>query len=355
MANFGQGLVIGKFYPLHLGHVSLIEHASARCDRLAVIVLASQLESIPLADRVEWTRESTAHLGNVTVLGIIDDAPVDYNSDLAWVAHVELMRAALRFAGAGEVDAVFGSEPYVAELASRFTAIAIMDDVDRVIVPMSGTAARADLVGRWMMLPPATRRGLATRVIVVGAESTGTTTLANALVELYRRRFTTIMPVEEYGRTFTYELAAVSGAGINDLVWTTEHFAHIAASQTDLENVAADASPLVIADSDAFATSVWERRYVGETSHGAADAAGPLLPRRALYFVTDDVGVPFEQDGWRDGEHLRADMTRWFIDGLTERGLPWVLLRGSHEERMAYAVKAIDPLLAARMTLGHER
>jgi HTH-type transcriptional repressor of NAD biosynthesis genes len=352
MTTFTHGLFIGKFYPLHLGHLALIERAAARCDSLVVIVMASQLEKIPLADRVEWTRESTAHLSNVTVLGIVDDAPVDYQSDIAWVAHVESMRAALRTADIEQIDAVFGGEPYIEELARRFDATAVIDDRNRDIVPMSGTMARADLAGQWMMLPPATRRGLASRFIVVGAESTGTTTLTDALVAHYRERFPSITPVEEYGRTFTYELAAQTGGGMDKLVWTTEHFAHIAARQTELENAAAEACPLVIADTDAFATTIWERRYVGEDSHGALLAGGPLLPRRDLYLITDHAGVSFDQDGWRDGEHLRVNMTRWFIDGLTERGLPWVLIHGTPQERIAYAIAAIDPLLTARLTFA---
>ena len=362
MTEFAQGLVIGKFYPLHNGHVALIERAASRCARLAVIVMASQLESIALADRVECTRESTEALGNVTVLGIPDDAPVDYHSEIAWVANVEAMKAALRLAGIDEVDAVFGGEDYAHELADRLDAVAVVDDREREIVPMSGTQARADLPGTWMMLPPATRRGLATRIIVVGAESTGTTTLTNGLLDHYRPRFPTITPVEEYGRTFTYELfnslpEPVEGPkpSMDDLVWTTEHFTHIATHQTELEQAAADACPLVIADTDAFATAIWERRYLGEDSHGAAVAAGPLLPRRDLYLITDDVDVPFEQDGWRDGEDIRADMTRWFIDGLTARGLPWVLLRGPHETRLAYAIQAIEPLLERRLSFGAAR
>jgi HTH-type transcriptional repressor of NAD biosynthesis genes len=352
MTEFAEGLIIGKFYPLHSGHVALMTRAAARCEHLTVIVMASQLESIPLADRVKWTRNSTLDLGNVTVLGIMDDAPVDYASDIAWVAHIELMEAALRFAGIAHIDVVFGGEDYANELATRLDAVAVFDDRERKIVPISGTAARADLASHWMMLPAATRLGLATRIIIVGAESTGTSTLANALVERYRSRFPTIVPVEEYGRTFTYQLAANTGGGMDDLVWTTEQFAHIATRQTELENAAALACPLVIADTDAFATSIWERRYVNENSNGAADAAGRLLPHHDLYFVTDFVGVPFEQDGWRDGEAIRAEMTDWFIDGLTERNLPWVMLRGSHDARLAYAIEAIEPLLRKRLNFA---
>ena len=206
----------------------------------------------------------------------------------------------------------------------------------------------------WRQLAESVRLERAVRIILVGSESTGTTTLSVALVEHYRPRFPDIVTVEEFGRQFTYDLldeaeadAAARGLekpGMDDLVWTPEHFATIAREQTALENAAALACPLVIADTDALATELWERRYLDDTA-GSALYAGPLLPRRDLYLVTDHVGVPFEADEIRDGEHLRATMTDWFTETLTERGYSWLLVTGSREKRLADAVAAIDPLL----------
>ena len=42
-----HGLVIGKFYPPHAGHLALVRAALARCDRVTVLVLGSPQESIP--------------------------------------------------------------------------------------------------------------------------------------------------------------------------------------------------------------------------------------------------------------------------------------------------------------------
>ncbi|GAA3599413.1 multifunctional transcriptional regulator/nicotinamide-nucleotide adenylyltransferase/ribosylnicotinamide kinase NadR [Klugiella xanthotipulae] len=355
---YSRGLAIGKFYPPHNGHLALIERGAAESGRLAVLVMASQFESIPVGVRVDWLRGATAHLGNVDVLGIVSDAPVDYRSDIAWVANHASMVAALDRVGITRVDAVFSSEAYGTELAARFDATPISYDESRVQVPISGTAVRRDLPGTWPLLPEATRLGLATRVIVVGAESTGSTTLSEALLAHYRRRpgLAGMTAVEEYGRCFTYELHAQAAAearasghpvpGINNLVWQTEHFGRIATVQNEWEDAAALASPLVIADTDALATTLWERRYVGEHSRAATAVIDEYLPRRDVYLLTDHEGVPFEQDGWRDGEQIRPAMTRWFIEELTRRELPWVLLRGDHDTRLRYSIDLIDALWA---------
>lgn len=252
MTEFRQGLVIGKFYPLHLGHLSLIERAAARCEQAAVIVMASQRETMTLAQRVSWTREATARLGNVSVIGILDDAPVDYRSQIAWVAHHEVMLAGLRNAGIGRIDAVFSSEAYGQELADRFAAVCVLDDLERQRVPMSATMARTDPSAHWQMVSEPARRDLARRFVVVGAESTGTTTLTDELFEHYRVRYPSLQRVDEYGREFTYALfaesqAAALASGVpapsaDELVWTTSHFAHIAATQTARGNTVALAS-----------------------------------------------------------------------------------------------------------------
>ena len=132
---------------------------------------------------------------------------------------------------------------------------------------------------------------------------------------------------------------------LEDLAWDADDFAYIAQRQTALEESAARAgSPVLICDTDALTTRVWERRYVGHDSRAAAEAV-PVLPPRAIYLLTDHAGVPFVQDGWRDGEHIRAAMTNWFIEELTAGNHSWALLTGSLKERITLARRITDQLL----------
>jgi nicotinamide riboside kinase len=63
-----------------------------------------------------------------------------------------------------------------------------------------------------------------------------------------------------------------------------------------------------------------------------------------LYLLTEpDFG--FVQDGTREGEGIRMEMHRWFVEVLTQKGRDFVTLGGSHEERMSRAAQAIDPML----------
>lgn len=54
--GFAHGLVIGKFYPPHLGHRHLIGSAAQACAEVTVLVMAARGETVALGDRVRWLR-----------------------------------------------------------------------------------------------------------------------------------------------------------------------------------------------------------------------------------------------------------------------------------------------------------
>ncbi|WP_338675688.1 adenylyltransferase/cytidyltransferase family protein [Streptomyces sp. SCSIO 30461] len=181
MKRYAHGLVLGKFYPPHAGHHHLVRTARERCERLTVLVCAASVESVALRDRVAWMREVHP---DTEVVGAVDDIPVESTDPATWDAHIAIFRAAVP----RRVDAVFTSEPYGTELARRFRAESVCVDPDRTVFPVSGTAVREDPVGCWDFLEPPVRAALARRIVVLGAESTGTTTLARALSARLRER-----------------------------------------------------------------------------------------------------------------------------------------------------------------------
>ena len=348
MKEFEHALVLGKFYPPHNGHHHLIETAAARSARTTVTVLAASSETIPLEHRVHWLTETHGATPGVRIIGDLDDHPMDFDSDEIWNLHVELTRAVLarRAIADGDpskapVDVVFSSEKYGDELARRLGAQHVLVDLDRLTHPVSGTAVRTDPIANWHHLAPATQRGLGWKVVVVGAESTGTTTLSRQLADHFSAPW-----IAEYGREHTeLKLAAARAfahsSTVDDLVWTLGDFEDVAHEQE--RRIRASTAPLVIADNDAFAATVWGERYLGFRPEIF------LGSEPDLYLLTDHVGVPFEQDGWRDGEHLREWMTGLFEQELTRRGVPWLKLT---EDRFATAITAIEQLMRQDVSRG---
>jgi len=215
----------------------------------------------------------------------------------------------------------------------------------------------ADLFESWEQLSPEAREALTLRVVLVGAESTGKTTLTRDLAQHYRARggiWGNTLWVSEFGRDYTVGKIAELGLGLDDdsdfrsANWAPRDFAVIALEQQRLENAAASAgSPVLFCDTDALATQIWERRYLGNQSTAARDAL-PVLPPRALYLLTDHRDVAFTQDGIRDGEQFRPTMTQWFVDELRLHGERGQFVRGNREDRLAESVRLVDAVLAER-------
>ncbi|MER5311730.1 AAA family ATPase [Streptomyces sp. NPDC002773] len=350
MKRYDHGLVPGRFLPPHAGHHHLVRTAVARCQRLTVLVRASSEESLPLEDRVAWMREIHP---DALVVGAVDDVPVD-----GWDARMAVVRAAVP----EPVDAVFSSEPYGEGLARALGAESVRVDPDRTRFPVSDAVVRADPAGSWDFLAAPVRAALTRRVVVLGAESTGTTTMALALADHYRRRggvWARTRCVPEYGREYSaLKLAELRAerpdATCADVAFRSADFPVIAQRQAELEEEAArDGSPVLFCDTDAFAATIWHERYMGTTSPATGGIAAH--GRQHLWLLTDHRGVEFENPenpentegaAPRDGEHLRPWMTARFLTQLAHSGRRTAVLSGPHEERLASAVAAVDALLA---------
>lgn len=321
------GVVIGKFLPPHHGHSFLIERACTGADRVVVIVCERGDDPIPARVRAEVLRELHP---TATVLVTPDDIP-DSQGDLTssrWAART------VQLLGGLAPDAVFTSEEYGDRYARFLGARHVPVDPDRCRFPVSGTAVRADPWGNARFLAPAVQAWFVRRVCVLGAESTGTTTLARDLAGHYGCAL-----VPEYGRTWCERRLAQAGA----IDWRTEDFVHIAVRQQADEDAAARrGGRLLVCDTDALATSVWHERYLGRPSPQVTQLAAAR--GYDLYLLTGEE-IPFVQDGTRDGEHVRGWMTDRFRQVLGARAEPWLEVRGSRRQRLAAAVARIDELL----------
>ena len=322
------GIIVGKFWPPHAGHLLLIERALAECGRVTVVVCDRPDQTPPpAAQRAVWLRELCPRAEVIVVpdIGYDDDS-------LRWAAYTR------EFLGAAP-DVVFTSESYGEPYARFLGARHVSVDAARAAAPVSGTAVRADPFVNWRYLSPPVRAFYALRICAIGAESTGTTTLATDLAEILGTVW-----APEYGREYSIEKF-----DRGDEVWSTDEFVTIAAVQARREDLAArECDRVVVCDTDAFATTVWHERYVGcrspEVERVAEDRRRPGTAI-GLYLLTD-VDVPFEQDGYRDGEHLREWMHRRFIERLEETRRRYLVLSGSREERVLAAQEAVQAALS---------
>ena len=320
-------LVLGKFLPPHLGHAFLAEEARKRADEVIVLVLANSAEPIPVELRHRWLEEM---LPWATVRSGVADHPVDYDDPAVY----DLWAATIKeLIGRERVDVLLTSEPaYGNRTAERLGARHLLVDPERRAVPVSATAIRADPYSNWAFLAPPVRAWYARRVCLNGAESTGTTTMARHLADVYDTTW-----VAEYGREYSLPKDAHGDT------WTTDDFVHIARRQQELEDLAArDANRILFCDTDALATALWHEQYLGRPSPAVEAIARSKRYDLTLLTAAD---FPWVQDGFRNSDEARQRMQRRFEAELAGRPEPVVELRGSIELRTATAVDAIERIL----------
>ena len=211
---------------------------------------------------------------------------------------------------ASEPDLCFtgkGHDGWSAALAQRHVEIERLPGIESDVV-------RADALAALDQLPGGTRASVVRRVCVLGAESTGKTTLARDLADALATVW-----VPEYGRDYTETLPDRLR-----YVWTTPDFEIISKRQNWNEDRAARyANRIVIVDTDAFATSLFHELYVGYR----APELDAYLRRYDLYLLTS-IDTPFQMDvtGLRYDGDTRAFMDATYRRHAEESGAPWAAL-----------------------------
>ena len=321
-----RGFVLGKFMPPHAGHVSLCEAATAMVDRLTILVC--WLPDDPIAGdlRLAWMRHLFPH---ARVVGHGLPVPqYPHESADFW----PIWKQIVADAHPEPIDLVFAGEAYGADLAAqvggRFVPLGgrIIDADQLGPGGVSGSAVRADMAASWRWLPEVVRRDQVRTVVLHGVESTGKSTLAQALA----RELGTVW-VPEYGRSH----CLVHGV---DLV--PPDFATIAAAQSAMIDAARRWSgPVLLADTDWLMTRAWHQMMLGH------DLSCPAYRLADLYLLLAP-DVQWVDDGTRlYGED--ATRNRFAVlcrAELEQAGARFVEISGNWDERLARARKAIAAL-----------
>lgn len=325
--NYGTGVVVGKFYPFHLGHKYLIEEAAKQCTVLYVIVTEEQDEAFSAYERAEWIEKEFARSDDIVLTEVTEnDLP---NEPEAWAKRT---REIVPY-----VNAVFTSEDYGPPWAKALGVEHVHVDKDRYRFPTSGTQIRADLLDNWDWLAPSTKAGMAPRVVVIGAESTGSTTLAKGLAEHYKTPW-----VPEFGREWWDAIWFVKGDS-----GTQYDFDRIVDGQNRMASeLAVQANKVLICDTDNLATVVFEERYLGAASDRTKMFASFTTPALYIHTGTD---IPWVNDGMRESEEEREWMSSKMLYLAVKSGAPTLEVTGTHEERMNRAISAIDNVIQERL------
>jgi HTH-type transcriptional regulator, transcriptional repressor of NAD biosynthesis genes len=342
------GLVVGKFAPPHKGHQLVIDTALEHCDQVIVLVYGNpDFPDMPVHARADWIRAAYSSRSDLQVL-VPQNAPPNDADD--W-AQREFVRVWLEERGLVP-NLVFGSEEYIAGFAAHIKAIPFVVDLRRLRVPTSGTEVRqiwqayrnsvkfvndqplfyttpGDLElfvaleqrVSYAVLEASQRwREPVHRVVLLGAESTGKSTLTERLAQEFNEPF-----VLEYGR----EVWQFKNGELEQSDYT-----HIAEHHRGLEDAAIlNAKTFLFVDTNAITTAYLGSVYEGTVPDRVIELARAAETRyHHVFLLADD--IPFEQDGWRDGTLWRTRSQSIIKYDLRSRGVHFTPISGDLESRV---------------------
>jgi len=171
------------------------------------------------------------------------------------------------------------------------------------------------------------------RVVLIGSESTGKTTLAERLARHYG-----VSWVPEFVRDY----AAAKGAPLEAADVDAIARGQLAREDEYRSRATARDERLLIGDTDLLSTAVYAAHYYGRAPVWVVDAA---RHRRPDLYLLLDIDLPWTPDPQRDRGHLRPEMHSLFRAAVEASGTPFVLISGESMSRVDSARAAIDELL----------
>jgi len=323
-----KAFVFGKFLPFHKGHEAMINFALTKCDILTVLVCCSDKEVISSTVRKNWIINTFEANKNIEVMcyNYLESELPNTSVPSEEVSKIWSEKFKVLFPDYG---IVITSEEYGNYVASYMGIKHIAFDIPKKTFPVSATAVNNDLFTNWKFLPESVKSYFAIKIVIVGSESTGKTTLTKKLAKYYDCSF-----VKEAGRDI---IANSDSFQFGDLHFVANEHAK------RIDEVVLGISPLIIIDTDIHITKSYAKFTFGKNLEVDNNIINSNKADLYLY-LNDD--VKYVQDGTRLSEANRALLDLSHREILKKNNINFVEVKGNWEQRFEIAVENINRIIA---------
>jgi Predicted ATPase/kinase involved in NAD metabolism len=294
----------------------MIETALKDMDELYILIYHTDLFEVPLHIRSRWIKilYPTAHVLEAW------DGPQEVG-DTPEIKKLNEDYILERVRGI-KITHFYSNEFYGDHVSRALDAENIQIDRLRSTVPVSATMIRDNSFKYKDFVEPQVCNDLITKVVFMGAMSTGKTTICEALAKKYS---TVWMP--EYGREYWEKNQ------INRRV-NAEQMAEIAKGHIKREDkMVLDANRYLFVDTNAITTYMFGMDYQGYALPELETLALKAQSRYDICFLCCD-DIPYDDTWDRSGDQKRQVFQKQIIADLKERRLPYIELKGTLEERI---------------------
>ncbi|MBX2897179.1 MAG: AAA family ATPase [Cyclobacteriaceae bacterium] len=318
-----RALVIGKFMPIHNGHVALIEFAATQADEVIVSMSFTPDDPIDPELRFNWIKEIFKNRKNIIPSSIKDDFD---NDSLPFAERTKAWAIAMRKAYP-KIDVVVSSEAYGVPFADSLNAKHISFDPDRKKLPVSASLIRAQPFQYWDFIPEVVRPYYVKKICFYGSESTGKSFMAQKMAHIYKTEF-----VPEVAREL-----------ITSNEFTEADIVKIGYAQIErINEKLKTANKILFCDTDTITTQIYSQHYLKTVPPVLSELEKQIQYDHYFLF---DIDVPWVADHLRDLVSEREKMFQVFKEALDVRNIPYQLVSGDYQQREALIKNWIDKIL----------
>ncbi|WP_294611822.1 multifunctional transcriptional regulator/nicotinamide-nucleotide adenylyltransferase/ribosylnicotinamide kinase NadR [uncultured Gilliamella sp.] len=342
------GVIFGKFYPLHTGHIYLIQRAISQVDELYVILCSDTTRDIALFensamsrqptinDRIRWLLQTFKYQKNIHIELLEEDGIPAYPN--GWHQWSDRVKKLFNEKGI-EPNYVYSSEPQdVAMYKDLFNLDTVLIDPTRQFMHVSGTQIRKAPLKNWQYIPTEVRPFFVRTVAILGGESSGKSTLVNKLANVFNTT-----SAWEYGRDYVF-----SHLGGDERALQFADYDKIALGHAQYIDFAIKhANKVSFIDTDFVTTQAFCKKYEGKEH--------PFLQAMINNYRFDLVillgnNTPWVADGLR---HLgspkqRKDFQQLLISILEKNNINYIKIDSpDYEERYLCCIDLVNQLINA--------
>ncbi|MCB9081945.1 MAG: AAA family ATPase [Lewinellaceae bacterium] len=324
-----RGLVLGKFMPLHTGHVGLITFAAQHCDHLLVLVCAEAQEPIAGDIRLGWVQQAVANLPQVEVT-LLTYRDADLPNTSASSQAVSRLWADFIHRQYGNFQVVFSSEPYGEYLAAYLHCRHQAYDPPRREYPVAASLIRTHPLRYWDYLPAGVRPYFTRKIALLGTESTGKSTLTQHLADHFGG-----VAVPEMARDIVAHTDQVTPRDLQDIAF---------AQARAIEEALTRGVPLIFIDTTLLITQAYSR-FLFDEALSVPTWIEEVNQCHCYLFLT--ATAPYVQDGTRLTEAQRNQLDSFHRQEALRAGITLVEISGNTwHARTDEAIARVNDYLA---------
>ncbi len=328
---YKNSLVLGKFYPPHNGHLYLIDTALENSEVVNVLVCHNLKQTIPGKLRVKALRKIYENNTNVIIHSVDDGEMPQYENECKSLDEFYGYWVPFVYNVVSKLDCVFTSENYGDDFSKYLGIDHFLVDRERTKHPVSGTKIRTNPFDNWEFIPEEVRPFFVKRIVIMGPESVGKSTLTKNLANYYNTNF-----VEEYGRT-VFEKNG-NRVGIED-------FIPISVGRQEIENHSIKSSnKLLFCDTEDITTYIFSKMFFPNDYKGIEDILLDKISKNNNYDLylllkTDCDGI---QDGTRQFLEERIEHYDVIKSELSKNNCNYIEIGGDWEDRFNKSIEIIN-------------